>query len=172
MRYATPFAIAILAGAALPALAEEQDNHGVDVSTPDAPAVIETPAPPAPQPLCEIDPNNPMAGFKAKDRMVFIDAPDAEPVRATAPVEHWLAGRLSREETPAPLTKSFCQIGITDMVIDYHHPVINDDALIGIAYRTIYSWNPEDEFPGWQLTGIGERFECARGKDEETELCL
>ncbi|MEM1036729.1 MAG: hypothetical protein AAGI14_08220 [Pseudomonadota bacterium] len=172
MRYAFPVVIAAGLSLALPAQADDHDEYGADVLMLEAPPVVETSALPAPPPLCDIDPNNPMAGFRAMDQMAFIELPDAEPVRATAPIEYWLAGSLSRQDIPAPLTKSFCQIGITDMVTDYHHPVADDDALIGIAYRAIYSWNAEAEFPGWQLTQLGERFECARGIDEESELCL
>ena len=134
--------------------------------------IAEAAASPAPQPSCEMDPNDPMLGFEAMDPMAFIDAPDGEPARATAVIEHWLVGRLSRQDIPAPLTKTFCQIGITNMITDYHHPVADDDAVIGVAYRAIYSWNAEAEFPGWQLTQLGLRMECARGMNMETKLCL
>ncbi|GAB5454760.1 MAG: hypothetical protein Hens2KO_09890 [Henriciella sp.] len=144
MRYATPFVIAVLGSVTLPALADGHLDHGADISVPEPLPVTEAATPPAPQPLCEIDPSDPMTGFIAMDPMTFIDAPDAEAVRATAPIEHWLAGRLSREEIQAPLTKTFCQIGITDMVTEYHHPVAQDDAVIGITYRAIYTWSAEE----------------------------
>ena len=176
MRYAKPFAIAAVMSVTLTAQADGHSHQTVDKSAPEAPpeatSVMDAVAPHQPLPQCDIDPSHPMSGFTAIDEMAFIDAPDAEPVRATAPIEHWLVGRLSRAEIPAPLTKIFCQIGITDMVTDYHHSVADDDAVIGVSYRAIYSWNTETEFPGWQLTQLGERFECARGIDTETKLCL
>ena len=176
MRYATLLAVVPLFGAALIAFADE---HGDQSGKMELAEVSETSEPDgvrreqsAPSTLCEMDVNAPMSGFTAIDEMALIDAPDAEPVRATAPIEHWLVGRLSRAEIPPPLTKTFCQIGITNMVTDYHHPVADDDAVIGVAYRAIYSWNADAEFPGWQLTQLGERFDCARGIDTETKLCL
>ncbi|MEO1660454.1 MAG: hypothetical protein AAFR51_05665 [Pseudomonadota bacterium] len=172
MRNATPLLIAALISLAPPALADGHKDLGVDNPMEEAPAIAETPASLAPQSSCEMDPSDPLAGFEAMDPMAFIDAPDAEPARATAVIEHWLVGRLSRQDIQAPLTKTYCQIGITDMVTDYHHPVAEDDALIGMAYRAIYSWSAEAEFPGWQLTQLGQRVECARGMNMETKLCL
>ncbi len=169
MRHATPFLNAALISLAPPALADGHNDLSVDKPMQEASAIVEAPAP---QPLCEIDPSDPLAGFEAMNSMAFIDAPDAEPARATAVIEHWLVGRLSRQDIPAPLTKTYCQIGITDMVTDYHHPVADDDALIGMAYRAIYSWSAEAEFPGWELTQLGQRVECARGMNMETKLCL
>ena len=172
VRHTTPFFFAALISLAPPALADGHNDLSVDEPMEKTSTIAEAAASPAPQPSCEMDPNDPMLGFEAMDPMAFIDVPDGEPARATAVIEHWLVGRLSRQDIPAPLTKTFCQIGITNMITDYHHPVADDDAVIGVAYRAIYSWNAEAEFPGWQLTQLGLRMECARGMNMETKLCL
>ena len=123
-------------------------------------------------PVCDIRMSEPMLGFATLDVMAWIDAPDSDPVRATAPIENWLAGQLGRDEIAAPLTKTYCQIGLTDMVTDYRYSVEGDDAIIGMSYRAIYIWNAKTEFPGWELSQLGQRSECARGRDEATGLCL
>jgi len=114
----------------------------------------------------------PMMGYQELDVLAFIDAPDGDSVRVTAPIENWLAGQLVRQTIAPPLSKTYCQISLTNLVVDYHHPVDGDDAISGIAYRSIYAWTAEAEFPGWELTQFGKLHVCARGKHEETGLCL
>lgn len=123
-------------------------------------------------PLCDMAVTEPMRGFAAMNVLAWIDVPDSDSVRATAPLENWLAGQLAREGIAPPLIKAYCQIGLTDMVTDYRHAIEGDDALIGKRYRAIYRWNAEAEFPGWELSQLGERTECARGRDESSQLCL
>ncbi len=119
---------------------------------------------------CEVSAENLTAGFTQTDAMAFIDRPDADSVRATSAVETGLALRLAREEISAPLIKAYCQIGMTQMVVDYFHNV-EDDAVRAVTVRTIYDWTINDEMPGWQLTQIGEHYHCARGTDPETLQC-
>lgn len=119
---------------------------------------------------CEMSAKGLMAGFTETDVTAYLDRPDADSVRATSAVETGLTLRLAREEVSAPLIKAYCQIGMTQMVVDYFHNV-EDDAVRAVTVRTIYDWTTNDEMPGWQLTQIGERYHCARGTDPEALQC-
>ena len=156
-----PILILCLAGFAVASCAESQTDPPTTILV----AKDQTP-------LCDMVVTDPMQGFTSMDVMTWIDVPDSDPVRATAPIENWLAGPLGRDEITAPLTKTYCQIGLTDMVTNYRHGVEGDDAIVGMTYRAIYIWNAETEFPGWELSQLGQRSECGRGRDEATGLCL
>jgi hypothetical protein len=121
--------------------------------------------------LCSLDQINPLYGFVEQDAGAFLDMPDADLVRATSPVERQLTARLVQNEIQALLTKAYCEIGLTQMIVDYHHRV-EDDAISAITIRTIYRWAAEADYPGWQIERLGEHQHCARGQDQETNLCL
>lgn len=141
-----------------------------EASSADAESIFVSPEEPVS--VCNLNVSDQMSGFAQMDVMAYIEAPDADPVRATVPIENWLAGQLARERINPPLLKTYCQIGLTDMVTDYQHAVEGDDAILGMNYRAIYTWNSDAEFPGWQLSRLGQRPGCARGRDDATNLCL
>ena len=126
-------------------------------------------APPHARP-CDFDSLDPLAGFEARDPMEFIEAPDGFAARATAPFENSLVGKLAREQIQGPLTKTYCELGLMQMIVDYQHEV-EDGAVRAVGYRTVYRWQAEAEFPGWELHQWGMKNVCARGKDEDTNLC-
>jgi hypothetical protein len=55
--------------------------------------------------------------------MFYIEVPDPDVIRATGPVETSLASRLTQEDISPPLSKSYCAIGMTRMIVDYAYPV-------------------------------------------------
>ena len=120
---------------------------------------------------CAVIMDRPLAGFTEQDALAFADLPDVDIVRVTSPFETYLTAKLIRGDIFPPLIKTYCQIGLTQMIVDYNHS-IEDDAISAITYRAIYRWAAEADYPGWQIERLGERKHCARGRDQETNLCL
>lgn len=112
-----------------------------------------------------------LEGFEPGDAMIFVDAPDMDIIRATAPLEIGLTASLSREEIQPPLSKTYCQIGATRMVVEMTQTV-EDDAIFALTQRAIYRWVADVSGTGWQIAEIGTRQHCARARNEETNLCL
>ncbi|MEO1039597.1 MAG: hypothetical protein AAFX09_08625 [Pseudomonadota bacterium] len=121
--------------------------------------------------LCQGETLDLQPGFEPLDPMTFIDAPTSSLVQASEPVDLSFLAKMIRGDLEPPLHKAFCHIGIQDVVIDYGHAAF-DDAISAVIYRTIYRWNSDVEFPGWEIEAVGERSICARGREEETSLCL
>lgn len=108
--------------------------------------------------------------FEAQDPMIYIDAPDNDATRATAPLEiAWLA-QLARGEILPPVVKRYCQMGATQMVVEMTHPV-EDDAVMALTMRAIYRWTADEHGTGWQIAEVGTRQRCARGRSIETKQC-
>ena len=57
------------------------------------------------------------------------------------------------------------------MIVDYVYPV-EDDAVASVTLRTVYQWVSEAAAPGWQISAVGEKYICARARDDKTSLCL
>lgn len=109
-------------------------------------------------------------GYDPVDPMIYIDAPDSDAVRATAPLEAaWLA-QLARGEILPPVVKRYCQMGATQMVVEMTHPV-EDDAVSAVTLRAIYRWVADDAGVGWQIAAVGTQQQCARGRTEDGGLC-
>jgi hypothetical protein len=105
------------------------------------------------------------------DPMTYIEAPDSDPVRATASLEAALMAQFARGEILAPVVKRYCQMGVTGMVVEITHPV-EDDAVMAMTMRAIYEWRTDAAGTGWQIADVGIRQDCARGKDIQGGPCL
>ena len=138
------------------AIADDCGNHG-------GPSVADQ--------LCQGETLDLQPGFEPLDAMAFIDRPTSSVVQASQPVDASFLARIVGGDLEPPLHKAFCHIGIQEVIIDYGH-VAFDDAISAVIYRTIYRWNSDVEYPGWEIEAVGERSICARGRDEETGLCL
>jgi hypothetical protein len=112
-----------------------------------------------------------LTGFDELDAMAYIERPDADATTATAPLEiEWLA-KLAREEIQPPLSKHYCQMGVTRLVVDFIRPV-EDDAVAAITQRALYRWVSDDMGTGWQIEAIGQKNHCARRASSEEPSCL
>ncbi len=112
-----------------------------------------------------------MDGYELRNHEAFLDLPDPMVSRSTAALEETYVLELVQGRINGPLTKTFCQIGVTRMVVDIAYSV-EDDSYSHISIRAIYNWVAGDELAGWQITELGEKFICARGRDQSTQLCL
>ncbi|MEO1639428.1 MAG: hypothetical protein AAFU41_09310 [Pseudomonadota bacterium] len=112
---------------------------------------------------------DPMEGFAPLDPLTYLDLPDPDGVRVTAPIEGTLYNSVLGQEA-GRLTKRYCAIGIQDMVVEFEVSLL-DDALAGQVTRAVYVWNSAGDPVGWQLDALGERFRCARGDDPWAALC-
>lgn len=122
-------------------------------------------------PVCEGEWPLSLEGFETLDAGLYLDLPDPIEIRAPFPIEMSLAGKLSGEEIIPPLVKSYCQIGVTRMVIEFFVP-FEDDTILGEVHRAIYRWSTDDDtHVGWQIDELGKRHICARGKSKTTDLC-
>lgn len=111
-----------------------------------------------------------LEGFETQDPMVYIEAPDSDATRATAPLEIAVLAQLARSEILPPVMKRYCQMGATQMVVEMTHPV-EDDAVMALTLRAIYRWVADEAGVGWQIAEVGTRQQCARGRNAETNLC-
>lgn len=111
-----------------------------------------------------------LEGFETQDPMVYIEAPDSDATRATAPLEITLLAQLARSEILPPVVKRYCQMGATRMVVEITHPV-EDDAIMALTQRAIYRWAAEEAGVGWQISEVGTQQQCARGRDAKTNQC-
>jgi hypothetical protein len=120
---------------------------------------------------CAGDTSLALNGFEQMNPDIFIEAPDMDVVRATLPVEIDLTAMLVRQDIRPPLRKTYCNIGIQTMVVDYDYPV-EDDAVASVTRRSLYGWIADERGTGWQINAIGTRQNCARDRSPETGLCL
>lgn len=109
--------------------------------------------------------------YNRLDHEIFRDAPDPIVSRATAPFEDSYTLKLSQGVISGTLTKTFCQIGATRLVVDMTYSV-EDDSVSHITSRAIYDWVSNDETAGWQLSQLGQKSICARGRDVASKGCL
>ncbi|MBU2936357.1 MULTISPECIES: hypothetical protein [Pacificibacter] len=112
---------------------------------------------------------DPLDGFTPLDATAYLDLPDSNVVRVTSPIEtaitnEIVAGNVSRA------SKTWCQISIQRMIVDFEVPV-EDDAISAMITRAIYIWNAQDDPVGWQISQLAERPRCARGDDPFAALC-
>lgn len=124
---------------------------------------------PAVATACILEAADPLDGFTPLDPAIYLDLPDPEMVRATAAIENSILTRMISDGR-AGLTKTFCDIGIQDMVIDFSEPV-EDDAILAVLTRAVFIWDSSDEPVGWRLDRLGERPLCARGDDPFAAIC-
>lgn len=142
------------------------DQPQVNQSAPEPARMIEIPQPVG----CAGGVPFTLDGFEAQDPMIYIDAPDSDAGRATAPLETaWLA-QLARGEILPPVVKRYCKMGATQMVVEMIHPV-EDDAVMAVTLRAIYRWVADEAGVGWQIAEVGTQQQCARGRNEDGGLC-
>ena len=118
---------------------------------------------------CAPNLGDPMAGFTPLDPMVYLDLPNSDVVSVTWPIEAAITGQMLAGSAPYA-TKTWCQIGIRQMVVDFEVPV-EDDAVRAFLTRAVYVWNFEETPVGWQISLLGERPRCARGDDPFAAIC-
>jgi hypothetical protein len=118
---------------------------------------------------CQMTNPDRLAGFSALNAMVFLDLPDPITTRATATLESSFVDQLISEDIRG-FSKTWCEIGLHTMVIDFEVPV-EDDAIKSILTRGVYVWDTTTEPIGWRIESLGERPVCARGDDPFAALC-
>ncbi|MCG3268315.1 hypothetical protein [Yoonia sp. I 8.24] len=123
----------------------------------------------AAQSPCHLTKPDRLAGFSSLDAMMFVDLPDPIATRATSTVESSFVDQVTREEISA-FSKTWCEIGLQTMVVDFEVPV-EDDAVKSILTRAVYIWDTQMDPVGWRLDALGERQLCARGDDPFAEIC-
>lgn len=120
---------------------------------------------------CSVDKPSTLSGYRPLDHERYLDLPDPIISRATAPLEESFTSKLVQGSIEAPLSKTFCQIGVTRLVVDMTYATL-DDAISHQTTRAIYRWVVNDETAGWQISELGEKFHCARERDQRTNRCL
>jgi hypothetical protein len=98
---------------------------------------------------------DPLDGFAKLDVTLYLDLPDPDPLSAALPIELTMVGKIINGET-ASISKTYCQIGIQRMIIDFAASV-EGDAITDWVTRSVYVWNSAGEPIGWQLDQLGER---------------
>ncbi len=118
---------------------------------------------------CPHSMSDPMAGFAPLDIGLYLDLPVPDPIDAAMPLE---LSMLDAMITGAQrqLSKTYCQIGIQRMIIDFAVPV-EDDTITDWVTRSIYVWDATGDPIGWRLDELGERGRCARGDDPFVPIC-
>lgn len=109
------------------------------------------------------------AGFNKLDPAIYADLPDPDPLAATAVIEIILLDKMVKGSIQS-FSKTWCQIGIQRIVMDFKVPV-EDDSVSHVLTRAEYIWDPFFEPIGWRIETLGERFICARGKDPLATPC-
>lgn len=112
---------------------------------------------------------DPMAGFAPLDVSLYLDLPVPDPITAAMPLELTMVDAMIKGEQ-RQVTKTYCQIGIQRMIIDFAFPV-EDDAIKDWITRSVYVWDATAEPVGWRLGELGERGRCVRGDDPFAALC-
>ena len=118
---------------------------------------------------CVVSKPDLMAGFTPKDAFVFLDLPDRYAARATATLEGSFVDRVIAEEIRS-FSKSWCQIGLQTMILDFDTPV-EDDAIGSVLTRAVYVWDTQSDPVGWRIDQLGDRNVCARGDDPFAAIC-
>jgi hypothetical protein len=118
---------------------------------------------------CQMTTPDRLAGFSTLDAMMLVDLPDPIATRATATLESSFVDQMISEEIRG-FSKTWCEIGLQTMVVDFDVPV-EDDAIKSILTRGVYVWDTTMEPIGWRIDGLGERPVCARGDDPFAALC-
>ena len=108
-------------------------------------------------------------GFDLLNPEMFLDLPDPDTVRATASIEQSLVSEMISNPS-ASITKTYCDIGIQSMVVDFSQ-LVEDDAVIAILKRAVFIWDSSGDPIGWRLERLGERLLCARGNDPFAPIC-
>lgn len=108
-------------------------------------------------------------GFTELDPLEFLDLPDPDTVRTTSTIEQVLVSKMIANPS-AGVTKTYCTIGIQNMVVDFSQRV-EDDAIYAILTRAVFVWDSSGDPIGWRLDKLGERFLCARGDDPLAQVC-
>lgn len=101
----------------------------------------------------------------------YLDRPDGITARATSVIEEALINKLLRQEAPVRLSKTYCQLSVTQMVVDFTWP-IQDDAISHQSIRAIFTWEVSEFDQGWQLNELGKKDICVRQQNPDTGLCL
>lgn len=170
----TIFVLISLTGAALPVVAQESAQRNAEstvplLAPPTKPSITSSAAPsmgPVSQTwvqTCSLNQPSTLEGYRLLDHQVLIDMPDQIMSRATAPFEEGFTIKLIKGDISGPLTKSYCQIGVTRMVVDITYAV-QDDSIAYVSTRAVYKWVAEADMIGWQIAELGEKFVCARGQ--------
>lgn len=112
---------------------------------------------------------DPMAGFAPLDASLYLDLPVPDPIDAALPLEITMLDAMIKGEQ-GRVTKTYCQIGVQRMIIDFTVPV-EDDAISEWVTRSVYVWDATAEPIGWRLDQLGDRGRCARGDDPFAAVC-
>lgn len=112
---------------------------------------------------------DPMAGFSTLNPVRYLDLPTPDPIAASMPLELTLVNDMIKG-TERQVSKTYCQIGINRMIIDFAVPV-EDDAIAEWITRTVYVWDSATDPIGWRLDQLGERGRCSRGDDPFALVC-
>ena len=110
--------------------------------------------------------------FTAAEQLPLLHLDRADPVenRVTGTIEQDLLAAQISGETMAPLSKLYCRVGMFEMAVRFVQPV-EDDAVAGIVTEATYSWVPEADPPGWQLSKLERQQLCARGSEPFAQIC-
>lgn len=79
--------------------------------------------------------------------------------RATAPFEEGFTLKRIKGDISGPSAKSYCQVGVTRMVVDNTYAV-QDDSINYVSTRAVYKCVAEADMIGWQTAELGESL-CA-----------
>ncbi|WP_417269936.1 MULTISPECIES: hypothetical protein [Alphaproteobacteria] len=112
---------------------------------------------------------DPLDGFTPLDAMAYLDLPDGDVVSVTSPIETAITNEIVAGSIRTA-SKTWCQIGVQRMIVDFEVPV-EDDAISAMIIRAIYVWNAQDDPVGWQISQLAERPRCARGDNPFATLC-
>ncbi|UWR43625.1 hypothetical protein [Phaeobacter inhibens] len=112
---------------------------------------------------------DPMVGFAPLEIELYLDLPVEDPIAAAMPLELTMVDAMI-QGTQRQVTKTYCQIGIQRMIIDFAVPV-EDDAFSDWVTRSVYEWDATAEPIGWRLDQLGDRGRCARGDDPFAAIC-
>lgn len=112
---------------------------------------------------------DPLDGFTPLDATAYLDLPDGDVVSVTSPIETAITNEIVAGNYRSA-SKTWCQIGIQRMIVDFEVPV-EDDAISAMITRVVYVWNAQDVPVGWQISQLAERPRCARGNDPFADVC-
>ena len=134
------------------------DTDGVSIGS----SVVQT---------CSLNSPSTMSGYERLDHDAYLDLPDPIVSRATGVIEDHFTMKLAKGVITEPLTKTYCQISVTRVVVDMTYAT-QDDAISHISTRAVYNWVTADEIAGWQIVQLGQKSICARGRNKTTQQCL
>lgn len=155
-------AVALLCALSAQSTAETAERALVSTLKSNTPTTIQT---------CSVNQPSTLDDYQRLDHEQYLDLPDPIISRATAPLEESFTTKLVQGSIAAPLSKTFCQISVTRLVVDVTYATL-DDAISHTTTRAIYRWVASNDLAGWQIAELGEKFHCARERHQRTSRCL